>query len=421
MSAHPHTKNPSPSLTLSDVLLQAKDHLADGNFTSNTRATLAKIALCRSGEYGYARLACGGGCGHEEWRPRGCGLRHCPTCGQTRADEWIQERTLDMLECPYFQLVFALPPDLTPLAQTNPRRIYTLFFNAVRETLVQLAADPAHLGGLPQALLALHTWNGRLDYFVHIHAIMAGGAYDPVQDRWISSPNPDFLFPVAVLSKLVRGKFLDALKRLYANGLLLLDHAPVRHLQKSVTWGLFIDQLYATDFYTYVEKAVAGPELVVEYLGHYLQRAGLSNKRILALEDGQVTYLCKDRKKRISETGNYPRTLPVRDFVDLYAQHILPRGFHRVRFVGLWSGRHKHLLPDARKAVSRWIAENPDQATELPRRTPTPRPMSLCPGCKEHPLECTDSVIFAADWKAFLWSGLPRGPPRVLPPRRTAP
>ena len=409
VSAHPHAKTPEPKLTLSDVLLEAKDHLATDTLPFHVRAVLAKIALCRSGEYGYAKLACDD-CDHFQWRPRGCGLRHCPTCGQTRAEAWIEDRKLDMLDCPYFQLVFSLPPDLNNLAQTNQVRIYNLFFNAVRETLVELAADPDHLGGIPQALLALHTWNGRLDYFVHIHAIMAGGAYDPVQDRWIPSKNPDFLFPIGVLSALLRGKFLDGLKRLYKKGFLDLTHAPVKHLQKSVTWGLFIDQLYKTAFYSYVEKTVAGPELVVEYLGQYLQRTGLSNRRILSLEDGQVTFLCKDRKKKHSTTGHYSRTLPLRDFVDLYAKHILPRGFHRIRFVGLWSGRHKKLLPRAREAVRRWIQDNPDQAPALPKRVPKPRVLVQCPVCQK-PLQHVGSEIFTPDWRALL-CGRPRGPPR---------
>ncbi len=423
MTAHPHASTPSPSpspsakLTLSDVLVQAKDHLAEGPLAFHTRAVLAKIALCRSGAYGYAKLGCAE-CGHEEWRPRGCGLRHCPTCGQTRAESWIEDRRLDTLDCPYFQLVFSLPPALYPLAQANPKQIYNLFFSAVRETLVELAQDPAHLGGLPQALLALHTWNGRLDYFLHLHAMMAGGAYDPVQDRWIPSRHPDFLFPIGVLSALVRGKFLAGLKRLYAHKLLKLDAPGVHHLKKSATWGCFLDQLYDTDFYTYAEKAVAGPDLLVEYLGQYLQRAGISNKRIVSLEDGQVTFLCKDRKKQYSSTGYYPRTMPVTEFVDLYAQHILPRGFHRVRFVGLWSGRHKKLLPAARVAVQRWRDANPERAPALPTHTPKPRPPEPCPACQKGHLEHTDSVLFSADWRAFLWSGLPRGPPRQLLPRR---
>lgn len=418
---HPHPKaSPAPtkpSLTLANLLLAAKDHLAEGPFSFHVRATLAKMSLCRTGEYGYSKVACKE-CNYEEWRPRGCGLRHCPSCGQTRADAWIEERKLDMLDCPYFQLVFSLPPALHALAKNNQARIYNLFFDAVRETLVQLAKDPKYLGGIPQALLALHTWNGRLDYFLHIHAIMAGGAYDPETDTWIPSKNPDFLFPVHVVSALLRGKFLDGLKRLWAIG--ALDFAPegLRHLEDNATWGLFLDQLYETPFLTFIEKAVAGPQRVVEYLGHYLQRAGLSNRRILDFKDGQVSFLCKDRKKKHSTTGKYPRTLSLNDFVDVYAQHILPRNFHRVRFAGLWSGHHKKLLPNAREAVLRWREANPE-LPPLPPPVPTePRPVELCPACNKAPLVHEDSVIFAADWRAHLWSGLPRGPPRVLTPRR---
>lgn len=424
MSAHPHT-NPQPnppwqstaSLTLADLLLAAKDYLADGPFPFHVRATLAKMSLCRSGAYGYAKLACTE-CGHEEWRPRGCGLRHCPTCGQTRADAWIEDRKLDMLESPYFQLVFSLPPALNTLAKNNQARLYALFFDAVRDTLVELARDPKHLGGLPQALLALHTWNGRLDYFLHIHVIMAGGVYDPTTDTWIPSKHPDFLFPVRVLSALLRGKFLAGLKRLRAIGALDFNHHGLRHLEDSATWGRFVDQLYETPFLAWVEKAVAGPDRVVEYLGHYLQRAGISNRRILAFQNGNVTFLCKDRKKKHSTSGKYARTLPLHDFLQLYAQHILPRGFHRIRFVGLWSGRHKNLLPKAQEAARRWRAQqtNPPR---LPSPTPPkPRPQELCPACNKAPLELTDSVIFAVSWREHLWSHQPRGPPHVLRPRR---
>jgi len=424
VSAHPHTKpsgSPASSraLTLADVLLAGKDHIAHGPFSFHVRGTLAKMSLCRSGEYGFARLACSS-CGHEEWRPRGCGLRHCPTCGQTRAEAWIEERKLEMLDCPYFQLVFSLPPALYTLAKNNQAHIYPLFFDAVRDTLVELAKDPKHLGGLPQALLALHTWNGRLDYFLHIHAIMAGGAYDAKTDSWIPSKNPDFLFPVKVLSALVRGKFLHGLKRLQAKSFLEFDHEGLRHLEDSATWGRFVDQLYETDFLAWVEKAVAGPARVVEYLGQYLQRAGLSNRRILALKDGNVTFLCKDRKKKHSTTGKYPRTLPINDFIDLFAQHILPRGAHRLRFVGLWSSHHKNLLPRAREAVQRWRDERPNLPPLPPPPTPKPRPVELCPACNKAPLELVDSVIFAVNWRDHLWSNQPRGPPIILRPRRRA-
>lgn len=422
MSAHSHAR-PTPSKAskprLADILLAAKDHIANGPFSFHVRGTLAKMSLCRSGEYGYAKLACTD-CGHEEWRPRGCGLRHCPSCGQTRADDWIDERKLEMLDCPYFQLVFSLPPALYTLAKNNQTRIYSLFFGAVRDTLVELAKDPRHLGGLPQALLALHTWNGRLDYFLHIHAIMAGGAYDPVKDCWIPSKHPDFLFPVGVLSALLRGKFLHQLKRLYAKGLLDLKSSQLSHLEDSATWGRFIDELYDTSFLAWVEKAVAGPERVVEYLGHYLQRVGLSDRRILAVDEKSVTFLCKDRKKKHSTTGKYPRTLSRNDFVDLYAQHILPRGCHRVRFLGLWSPHHKHLLPKAKEAVRRWRAADPKLPPLPPPPPAKPRPTEPCPSCNKGTLELVDSVIYSPDWRALLWSNLPRGPPRPVAPRRRA-
>lgn len=410
MSGHEHPR-PSPAskgLKLADLLEAAKPHLSDRSYSENTRKVLHKLARCRSGDFGFAVVRCPG-CNHEEIRPRGCGLRHCPSCGQTRAEDWIKDRKVEMLDCPYYQLVFTLPPLFYPLAKENPAQIYKVLLDAVRSTLVELAKDPKHLGGLPQFLLALHTWNGRLDFHLHVHALMAAGAYDRATKTWIPAKHKNFLFPVRVLSKIFRGKFLDELKRLAKAGLLDMEFPANRRLQNPAEWRDFLDKAYATRFFSYVDKPAAGPENVLEYLGHYLYRTGISNHRLVSLQDRQVTFLCKDRKKKISPTGSYPRTLPLNDFVDLFAQHILPRGFQRIRFGGLWSPRHKKLLPEVKEAVQRWNTTRPP-VRKPPQRTPRPQKIDLCPVCKQHPLELKVSVIFTKDSSIHV-NARPRAPP----------
>lgn len=415
VSEHDHQRPPAAPkrLNLADVLMAARSHLSDPSYPPFTRKALHKLALCRTGHFGHTVLACPG-CGHEERRPRGCGLRHCPSCGHTRAEDWIKERKLEMLDCPYYQLVFTLPPHFYALARENPKQIYTLLLDAVRDTLVELARDPKHLGGIPQLLLALHTWNSALDLHLHVHALMAAGAYNPETKAWIPAKNKAFLFSIKVLSKLFRGKFLDELKRLNAAGRLAFEYPANQDLKTPAGWKAFLQKGYATPFFTYVEKPAAGPENVLEYLGHYLYRTGISNGRLVSLQDRQVTFACKDRKKRFSETGSYNRVLPLNDFVDLFAQHILPKGFHRVRFGGLWSGRHKKLLPEAKEAVARWSATRP-AVKKPPERPQRVRKPDLCPDCGRHELELQYIVLYDKFGVPIYRNAPARAPPESPP------
>lgn len=412
VSEHDHQKPPGASkrLNLADVLQAAKSHLWDPSYAPYTRKALSKLALCQTGHFGCTVLACPG-CGHEERRPRGCGLRHCPSCGHTRAEDWIKERKVEMLDCPYYQLVFTLPPHFQALARENPKQIYTLLLDAVRDTLVELARDPKHLGGIPQLLLALHTWNSRLDLHLHVHALMAAGAYNPDTKAWIPAKNKKFLFSIKVLSKLFRGKFLAGLQRLNRAGRLDFQYPANQALKTPAGWKAFLQEGYATPFFAYVDKPAAGPENVLEYLGHYLYRTGISNGRLVSLEDGQVTFACKDRKKRFSETGSYNRTVPLNDFVDLFAQHILPKGFHRVRFGGLWSGRHKKLLGEAKEAVARWRATRPVAVSKPLMRSPRLREPDLCPGCGLHELQLEYIVLYSNSGIPIFRDAPARAPP----------
>lgn len=407
--AHPHPPSAPRRLRLADVLTASKGHTSDRSFAPYTRTALRKLARCRSGYFGYNVLQCKG-CGHEERRPRGCGLRHCPSCGRTRAEDWVRDRKLEMLDCPYYQLVFTLPPLFYPLVKENPELLYGLLLDTVRDVLLELAKDPRHLGGIPQFLLALHTWNGALDFHVHVHALMAAGAFDAANNTWIPSKHKKFLFSVKVLSKLFRGKFIAGLQRLADQGRLSLARPGNKALQEPGAWKDFRAKAYTTSFFTFVDKPAAGPDNVLEYLGHYLYRTGISNHRLVSLADGQVTFLCKDRKKRRSTTGSYTRTVPVNTFVDLYAQHILPKGFHRIRFGGLWAqGHKKRHLAAAREAVTRWAATRPAPKKPAPRpaRAPT---SDTCPACKRHPLVLIVSVIPTKTSSILVYAPV-RGPP----------
>lgn len=419
--AQPARKQGRTRLVLTDVLQAAYGHLGDRAYPVDTRSVLHRLARCRSGDFGYMRLTCDG-CRYGEWRPRGCGSRHCPSCGYQRTDDWVEARKLELLDTPYFQLVFTLPPLCYPLLKDNPEKLYALFFDAVRETLLELAEDPKHLGGTPQFFMALHTWNAALDFHVHIHVLIAAGAYHEPSDTWIPSKYPNFLFPTKILSALFRGKFLDKVNDLAKAGLLDFKRLENQALTAPGAWQDFLTSAYKTDFFTYEEKPAAGPVNVLQYLGHYLQRSGISNHRLLALERGTVKFRCKDRKRRRSKTGSYVRELPLNDFVDLYAQHILPKRFHRVRMAGLWAPSRKHLLPKVRDAIlrTRMDSKGTNGEQTLPSLRAKPPPV-MCPACGKHPLQLTFSLIVYEDGSRLIDHRQGRDPPPFPLPSATAP
>ena len=350
-------------------------------------------------------------CGHEVHVPRSCGSRHCPSCGRHRAEDWIEARKEELLECPYHQLVFTLPPLFYPLVKENPELLYKLLMTSVRKVLDTLSRDPKHLGGIPQFLMALHTWNGALDFHVHVHVLMAAGAYDPATQTWISPKHEGFLFPIGVLSALFRGTFLAGLRKLHDSGRLQMTWPINEETANPAGWSIFLDKAHREPFFTYVEKTAGGPGNLVGYLGHYLHQTGLAESRIVALDLDAVTFLCKDRKKKVSPTGWYPRTMTPAAFVKLYAQHILPKGFHRIRFGGLWSAvtKTRHLA-DAQAAVKRLGLPCPT-VERTSRPEPPVRPPEPCPVCERGTLYLTLTKITRAKEGAFRIIHHARGPP----------
>jgi hypothetical protein len=280
-------------------------------------------------------------CGTTRHVYHSCRNRHCPRC-QTRAKEaWLAARRREVLPVPYFHLVFTLPHDLNGLIAANPRPIYENLFGAVSATLIEFAANPRHLGGVPAFSLVLHTWKQDLGRHAHLHALVAGGALSQT-GAWIP-PRKGFLFPVRALSKVFRGKFVAGLDDLRAGGRLPAS------LAAHSDWQRFRQRLYAHDWVVYAKQPLGGPEAVLEYLGRYTHRVAISNERILGI-DGDAVAL----RVRADPTSGKKRTLhlPGTEFIDRFLQHVLPAGFKRIRHYGLLSPARKRLgLAAARAAL----------------------------------------------------------------------
>jgi hypothetical protein len=269
----------------------------------------------------------------------GTGIAHGAQ-GNSRL-RWLQARERELLPTSYVHVVFTLPRELAPLALQNKRLIYNLLFRASAVTLLEIARDPRHLGADIGFFSVLHTWDQRLQHHPHVHCVLAAGGLAPDHFRWISSRRSFFL-PVKVLSRVFRGKFVAGLKSAFHADTLQFYGSllPLREPHAFTAW---LRILFRHDWVVYSKRPFGGPEHVLRYLGAYTHRVAISNHRLVALAEGNVTFRWRD-----SAHGNKKRlmTLPVDEFLRRFLLHLLPRGFVRIRNFGFLANRRRaHLLP----------------------------------------------------------------------------
>jgi hypothetical protein len=291
-----------------------------------------------------------------------CGDRHCPQCQAKQRGAWLEARRRELLPVGYFHVVFTVPHELAAVAAAYPALFYGHLFRAVRETLLEVAATPKHLGARIGGLMVLHTWGQNLQLHPHVHVIVPGGGLSADGTRWIACA-PGFFLPVKVLSRVFRGKLLDFLKTELTRSDLtwrgsLAALADPSHMSR------FLSSLYATEWVVYSQPPVGGPEIVLKYLARYTYRVAISNDRIESIADGQITFRYKD----YAHGDRWRRmTLSADEFLRRFLQHVLPKGFVRIRSFGLLShgeraerlAHCRHLLGAAAPAAEPKSADGP--------------------------------------------------------------
>lgn len=327
-----------PTLEVADIIRQAgnsfiernRDHLAWPHLK-----VLRAIRDCRTAALGGHIDRCAR-CGYQAISYNSCRNRHCPKCQARARENWVVKQAADLLPVPYFHVVFTLPHDLSAVGLQNKRAVYNLLFHAAAQTLLEVAADPSHLGAEIGFLAVLHTWGQNLQHHPHIHCIIPAGGLTPDHSRWIRSP-PGFFLPVRVLSAVFRGKFSDGLKRLFRHRKLSF-HGPLSTLHEPKRFRAFLRQLWCKPWVVYSKKPFRSPEYVLQYLGRYTHRIAISNHRLVAFEDGKVTFRWRDyahaNKKRMM-------TLTADEFLRRFLLHVLPRGLSRIRHFGLLANRRR--------------------------------------------------------------------------------
>jgi hypothetical protein len=334
---------------------------------------LYAIEFCRTATLGGHLDRCSR-CGHEAISFHSCRNRHCPKCQTNARDKWLAERSKELLPVSYVHVVFTLPHELSWLALQNKKVVYDLLFRTSAATLLEVAADPKHLGAEIGFLSVLHTWGQNLQHHPHIHCVIPSGGLSSDHQRWIRPRYPFFL-PVKVLSRVFRGKFVSGLKRAFRQGELIFPGG-LQPLAREEAFHAFLRPLFRQDWVVYAKRPFGGPEHVLHYLARYTHRVAISNHRLLSVPDGKVSFRWKD----YAHGGKQRKmTVTAEEFLRRFLLHVLPRGFVRIRFSGfLANRRRKQLLPLCHQLL-RGAPKPPSES--LGSHPAKPACCWLCPCC----------------------------------------
>lgn len=282
---------------------------------------LRAISGCRAPESGTVVFRCNQ-CARLHQVPKSCGNRHCPTCQGGKAKDWLEEQQTRLLPCAYFMMTFTVPAEFRGFMRSHPRECYKALFEAANQSLMKLAKDPKYIGSSKLGMVAvLHTWGRDLQYHPHVHCIVPGGAISESGTQWLPSRN-DFFVPVLALSKIFRAKYKELM-----SGCGLLDE---------------IDPVVWTQAWNVNCQAVGDGRDSLRYLAPYVFRVAIGNHRIASvarLDDGTgtVTYMVKPSGER-----RYRKlTVTAEEFIRRFLQHVLPKGFQKVRHFGFMHKRSK--------------------------------------------------------------------------------
>jgi hypothetical protein len=370
------------TLTVADVIRTHGAAFLDrrgAQLTGGQRRALRDLAACRTEALGGHVWRCAG-CGHQRVLYNSCRNRHCPTCQASLRAAWLTREASWLLPVEYHHVVFTLPAEVAEVALVNPAVVYGALFRAASATLREVAADPKYLGAQPGVVAVLHTWGQNLHHHPHLHCLVTGGGLScdrsgrvDERPRWRSA-RPGFLLPVRVLSRVFRGKFLALLRQAHRRGQLSLA-GRLAPLAEASAWASWLRPLYGRDWVVYSQPPAAGAEVVLKYLSRYVHRSALSNGRLVALTDEDVSFTWKDYahggKERVL-------TLSGEEFLRRFVQHVLPKGFVKVRHYGLLAshGRGEKL------AACRWqLWLSGLAAAAAPGEGAAPWPGPCCPEC----------------------------------------
>ncbi len=352
-------------MELADIFRRAGQAYSDafqGRIPPSHLRAMWDIIRCRTPALGGSLYACDH-CDHLDYSYHSCRNRHCPKCQDDRAQAWLQRLRARLLPCDHFLLTFTLPAELRPLARSHQRLVYSILLREAAAAVQTLASDPQWVGGRLAILAVLHTWSRTLTYHPHVHLLVSAGGLSPDGSAWVKPAHPRFLFPGYAVSPIFRTKVRHALRR-----------AGLLQDTDSSVW---------TRPWTAQIQHIGNGHHAALYLSRYVYRVALSNHRIEGFQQGRVTFRYTHAKTRQTRR----MTLPVLDFMARFLQHVLPKGFAKIRSYGLLSPscrkgleRARHLLESAAAQLPQRPARRTGPEDPSPTASNEPKPR-LCPVC----------------------------------------
>lgn len=352
-----------PVFKVADVLEMEQGQLTDLSLTAWHYRCLQAIRRCRTAAMGghIDKCTC---CKKLHLSYNSCRNRHCPTCQGHKREQWIRARELELLNVPYFHVVFTLPSELNKWALSDSKIIYASLFKAAWQTMQQFGGNPKHLGAKVGMIAVLHTWGQNLSLHPHLHCIVPGGGITK-SGKWKTAKNKGkYLFNVKSMSKVFRAKYV----------------ALLRKNKMDIPQAIY-DKIFAKNWVIYAKQPFSKPQYVIEYLGRYTHKIAVGNHRVkhINYQNKTVSFSAKNYKK---SGAKQLLTLSSSEFVRRFGLHILPKGFTRIRHFGILSSSWKKVkLPELQSLLS---------SKEITSVKTKPKPELLhrkCPSCKKGILE----------------------------------
>jgi len=334
-----------------------RNHESLSKYSNNSwqARTLHALRTCRTAALGGHIDRCNNpSCHSLHLSYNSCRNRHCPKCQGHKKEAWIRAREEELLNVPYFHVVFTLPQELNRPCLYRPEVIYSLLFKTAWQVIQGFSSNHKFLGANPGMIAILHTWGQNLSLHPHLHCIVPGGGITK-SGKWKLARNKGkYLFPVKAISKVFRARFVAALRK---------------NLKKEQP-SEFYESLFKNEWVVYCKRAFLGPSHVVEYLGRYTHKIAISNHRIKNLDNGAVTFSVKDYRHGGRKSL---MQLPDAEFIRRFALHVLPKGFVRIRHYGILSSYHKKAtIPELQEILG---------PIRLTKRGPLQH--RKCPACKK--------------------------------------
>ena len=313
--------NPSDNLgllrrQLQEVVFKQGYREAKNPYSKNV---FEKLTNCHTAKQGVHKSRCSDWtCAYEHYQYHNCSNRHCPNCGGMRREQWLEDKTSELLPTSYYHIVFTLPHEFNSIMMGNRKVLFKLLFDSASYTLLKLAKDKQWLGATPGIISMLHTWGQQLSFHPHVHCIVSGGGMDA--DQWITEKrkNNTYLFPKPAMQKIYKGYFLDQLRLLIRKGKLEINDLPA--LEKSIAKAGY------KKWNVYAKKPFGGPLQVLEYLGRYTHKVAITAHRIRSIDEknNTITFRYNDYRVRGSQQERQELTLTIDEFNRRFEQHILP-------------------------------------------------------------------------------------------------